>query len=96
MALGVCLGLIPLSRTMAVAYIPAIVLAVVIVVAAGHDRRVRLVNGCLAASASLVVSASWLAVNGNGRLVWEYLTAFGYGAARDHYGQAHPAFSPLA
>ncbi len=65
----------------------------VVVVLVSDDRGPRLIHGTLSALAALLVSATWLGINGNGMLVWSYLTDYGYGAASSEYGEKHALFS---
>ena len=90
---GVAVGLLPLARTMAVAFLPAFAIVVVLAVAL-HPKPVRRgLNAGVAVVAAVVTAASWLAVNGNGTLVWRYLTQYGYGAASHEYGVQHSLLS---
>jgi hypothetical protein len=83
-AAGVCVGLVALSRTLTLAFIPALVVVGVVAVAVGPARGRRLVNLVLAAVVAAAVAAPWYLHNG--RAVWDYLTSFGYGSARSAYG----------
>lgn len=86
-AFGVSIGLIPLSRTMAVAFIPGLALAALAqVVAAPAQRGIRFGRLVVAGLTSIAVAALWLAPNENWRLVWGYLTNYGYGSASAAYG----------
>jgi 4-amino-4-deoxy-L-arabinose transferase-like glycosyltransferase len=81
---GGCVGLVALSRTLTLAFIPALVVVGVIAVAAGPARGRRVLNVLLAAAVAAAVAAPWYLHNGGA--VWDYLTAFGYGSARSAYG----------
>lgn len=81
---GIFLGLIPLARTMAIAFLPGLVGAAAIEVAKrgpGHQRCAALVGALLI---GFGVSAAWLWWNW--RDVWAYLTGAGYGADSLLYG----------
>jgi 4-amino-4-deoxy-L-arabinose transferase-like glycosyltransferase len=90
---GMAVGLMPLTRTMTVALIPGIAVAVAVTVIANAERGRRLVNAALSTVAAVTVSSLWLGVNGNGQQVWAYLTGFGYGTASAAYGTSHPLWS---
>ena len=83
-AAGACVGLVALSRTLTLAFIPALVVVGIIALAAGPARGRRLVNLLLAAAVAAAVAAPWYLKNGEA--VWDYLTSFGYGSARSAYG----------
>ena len=88
-AFGIALGLMPLARTMLIAFA-----AVLAVVAAAHavahaaqgQARRRLVNLGVAAAVAAVVAGTWLIPSG--RLVYEYLTDYGYGKHTQDYSAA--------
>jgi hypothetical protein len=92
-AFGVTIGLLPLARTMTVAFIPGFAAAVLVILIANGDRGRRSVNAALSAVMAVAVAALWLGPNGNGQAVWNYLTGFGYGSASTHYGTSQPLFS---
>lgn len=82
---GVSVGLLPLARTMTIAFVPGIVLGAAIHTLAGSAHRGRrLVNLCWALVVGGGTAATWLAFNG--RLVFDYLTRFGYGSRATEYG----------
>ena len=93
-ATGVFLGLTALARTMALAFVPAILLAMVVAVVAGPERRRRAANAAIAVVAGLAVAFPWYRVNGS--RVYDYLTSFGYGSRAGEYGSAEPFFSGAA
>jgi hypothetical protein len=93
LAFGVAIGLLPLARTMTVAFIPGFAAAVVIILLANPERPRRLANAVLAGVTAIAVAALWLGPNGNGQAVWNYLTGFGYGSASTHYGTEQPLWS---
>jgi 4-amino-4-deoxy-L-arabinose transferase-like glycosyltransferase len=92
---GIALGLMPLARTMTIAFLPGLLLAGLVCLL-GERRHVLRRLAIFAASVLLavVVSASWLA--SNGVLVFHYLFSFGYGRQALEYGQANSKFGPDA
>jgi len=91
LAFGVFLGLVPLARTMAIAFIPGVLLGAVLGIAAsdGVARRLLRLAGGLALA--LLTAATWLAFAFEG--VAGYLIGWGYGARALDYGQAVMLFS---
>ena len=90
---GIAVGLLPLARTMTVAFLPAFGIVVLLAVTLHPERARRGLNAAIAVVAAVVTAASWLAFNGNGTLVWNYLTQYGYGAASHEYGVQHSLLS---
>ncbi|HET7590885.1 MAG TPA: glycosyltransferase family 39 protein [Solirubrobacterales bacterium] len=92
-ACGACIGLMLLSRTMAVAFVPAILLAAVLVglVRGGGDLKNRTINLVLLALAGAAVAAIWYWHNLNP--VVDYLTNYGYGTQSQYYGAEHAVIS---
>lgn len=84
-AAGACVGLVALSRTLTLAFLPALVVVGLLLLAVGPARGRRLVNLTLAAASALVVAGPWY--HSNGEAVWDYLTGYGYGAGRAAYGE---------
>jgi 4-amino-4-deoxy-L-arabinose transferase-like glycosyltransferase len=85
LAFGVCLGLMPLARTMTLAFIPGLGAAAFIVVVvdpANRPRRLLMLSGAFILG--ILVAATWLWRNG--LLVAQYLLNFGYGARALEYG----------
>lgn len=81
-ALGVAVGLMPLTRTLMIAFVPVIVAVVAVNATATWVRersagRRRIANGAVAAAVATGVGATWLVPSG--RLVFDYLTGYGYG-----------------
>ncbi|WP_233223060.1 glycosyltransferase family 39 protein [Amycolatopsis sp. BJA-103] len=91
---GIFVGLMPLSRTMAVAFVPGLVLAALIQAAVPHDRMKRLKWFALAAVVGAGVAAIWLVPNGV--RVFQYLTGFGYGKQSVEFGEQAGVFNPGA
>lgn len=90
-AFGVSLGLLPLSRSMCLAFVPGIVIAAACQVMIGERRltRAAVFVGSLALAG--LVSATWLARSG--LLVWQYLFSYGYGARSVDSGHKENLFS---
>ncbi len=84
-AAGACVGLVALSRTLTLAFLPALVVVGLLLLAAGPARGRRLLNLLLAAAVAVLVAGPWY--QRNGEAVWDYLTDFGYGAGRAAYGE---------
>ena len=85
-AFGICLGLMPLARTMTLAFIPGLAAAALLALMVDSDDRPRRI-GNLAISLLLgaIVFLSWYVKNG--LLVLEYLVDFGYGSHQNVYLQ---------
>jgi 4-amino-4-deoxy-L-arabinose transferase-like glycosyltransferase len=87
---GLCLGLMPLMRTMTIAFVPALFLAAATqVIARPFDRR-RLYALGGSFVIAIVSAGTWLIPNG--LLVFSYLVTFGYGSRAIEYG---PQYSLL-
>lgn len=83
---GVCLGLMPLARTMTLAFVPGLGAAAFVVVIADPVARCRrLLSLAGAFVLATLVGATWLWPNGP--LVAQYLLSFGYGAHALEYGR---------
>ncbi|MBW0017786.1 MAG: glycosyltransferase family 39 protein [Mycobacterium sp.] len=80
---GVCVGLMPLTRTMAIAYVPGVLLAALITSLGHPDSRQRLARLGRATILAALITAVWLVPNWKG--VLGYLLSFGYGG---HSGSA--------
>lgn len=82
---GVCLGLMPLARTMTIAFVPGMIaaafLAVVVEPTQRWRRLLNLFGGLVLAT---LVATPWFVRNG--RRVARYLLGFGYGAHASEYG----------
>lgn len=82
---GVFLGLMPLARTMTIAFIPGILLGAAVHIISDYKiciKRVR--NFLLSIFAAGITASSWLALNGS--YVFSYLFNFGYGKNSAEYG----------
>ncbi len=76
---GVLLGLLPLARTMTIAFVPAQLLAAGwLITSRPGERRPRAVNGSIALAAALVTTGTWFVNSWHVQL--NYLTNFGYGS----------------
>jgi 4-amino-4-deoxy-L-arabinose transferase-like glycosyltransferase len=86
-ACGVAIGLMLLTRTMAITYVPGILLAAVVVALAREqgDLAKRFVNFVFLVVAAIAVAATWYTKN-LGSVV-EYLTDYGYGKQSEFYGR---------
>ena len=85
LAFGVCLGLMPLARTMTLAFIPGLVAAAFVTVMVDPVKRLQrilMLGGALVVA--VLVGATWLGPNG--LRVAQYLLNFGYGAQALEYG----------
>jgi 4-amino-4-deoxy-L-arabinose transferase-like glycosyltransferase len=92
-ACGAAVGLMLLSRTMAVSFVPGIVVvaAILILVRGRDDLWPRLLNFGLAILAAFLVTATWYWRNLSP--VWDYLTNFGYGNQAQYYGESDSTLS---
>lgn len=93
-AAGVAIGLMLLSRTMAIAYVPGILLAGAVPMLVRRERPGlgrQLANLALLALAAVVVAATWYARNVGS--VIDYLTNYGYGHQSAFYGSQHATIS---
>lgn len=86
-ACGAAIGLMLLARTMAIAFVPGIVVVAVIMllVRRQDDLRERLVNLGLAVVAAVLVAMTWYWRNWDP--VVDYLTNFGYGSRAAEFGE---------
>ncbi len=90
---GAAVGLMLLSRTMSVAFVPGIVVVAGILILARRrdDLGARLLNLGLAGLAGFLVAVTWYWRNLDP--VVEYLTNFGYGSQAQNYGSENSAVS---
>lgn len=90
---GAAVGLMLLSRTMSVAFVPGIVVVAGILILARRrdDLGARLLNLGLAGIAGFLVAVTWYWRNLDP--VVEYLTSFGYGSQAQNYGSANSVVS---
>jgi 4-amino-4-deoxy-L-arabinose transferase-like glycosyltransferase len=91
---GFAIGLMLLSRSMAITYVPGILLAGIVPMflrAGGVSTGRRLLNLLLLAVVGAVVAATWYARNIGS--VIEYLTSYGYGDLAKAYGTDHGLLS---
>jgi len=90
-AAGAAAGLVALSRTMTLAFLPALVVVGAVAVVAGPHRLRRLRGVGAAAVAALVVAGPWY--HRNGEAVLDYLTSYGYGRDSTSYGEDQSVLS---
>jgi len=85
-ACGAAIGLMLLSRTMAVAFVPGVVAAALLGIALSYRDELarRALNFGLAVIAAVLVAATWYWNNLDP--VMDYLTEFGYGSQAQNYG----------
>lgn len=91
---GVALGLMLLSRTMAIAFVPGVILAGILPMLFRDARAElgrRLINLVLVLVTATAVAATWYAKNIGS--VYEYLTNYGYGGKAKFYGAQHATVS---
>lgn len=89
---GLLLGLMVLSRSMTIAFLPGFAIAAILPLALSPvDRRRRLLNFALLCICGGALAALWYGPNLYS--VGDYLLNFGYGAESSAYGAAH---SPLS
>jgi len=88
---GLLLGLMVLSRSMTIGYLPGFAAAAALPILFGGEWRPRLVNFVLLCASGAVLAALWYLPNAES--VGSYLLNFGYGAESEAYGAEH---SPLS
>jgi len=89
---GVCLGLLPLARTMTLAFIPGLVIAALVSVIAKSKACIPgLLRLCLGLLVGLLIALPWFWKNG--ALVAQYLFSYGYGNHALAYGPKLPVFT---
>lgn len=86
-ACGAAVGLMLLSRTMAVAFVPGVAVAAALAVAVHYRDQIwqRVLNFGLAVLAAVLVALTWYWNNLDP--VMDYLTEFGYGSQAQNYGE---------
>ncbi len=89
-AFGICCGLLPLTRTMTIAFVPGLILGAVVYGGYGADRRRRILILGWSLLLTLIVAGVWLVPNG--RYVFDYLLRFGYGNYAAEYGPTQIRF----
>lgn len=91
---GAALGLMLLARTMAVAFIPGVLVAAAVLLLARvreEHLRTRLINLGLLVLTGAAVAATWYW--NNLQPVIDYLTNYGYGGQSQYYGEEASIFS---
>ncbi len=84
MLFGFCLGLMPLTRTMVIAYVPGVLLAALISSLGRENSLQRLARLAGATILAAAITALWLVPNWKG--VWGYLFEYGYGGHSTEHG----------
>ena len=90
-AAGAAIGLVALSRTLTLAFLPSLVVVGLVALAVGPRRGRRLAGLAVAAGVSLVVAGPWY--QRNGEAVLDYLASYGYGRGRTTYGDDQSVLS---
>ncbi|HEX5593296.1 MAG TPA: glycosyltransferase family 39 protein [Solirubrobacterales bacterium] len=90
-ACGLLLGLMVLSRSMTIGYLPGFAAAAALPILFGDERRERLVNFVLLCLSGAVLAGLWYLPNAGS--VGSYLLNFGYGAESEAYGAQHSKLS---
>jgi hypothetical protein len=90
-ACGLLLGLMVLSRSMTIGYLPGFAAAAALPILLGGEWRARLVNLVLLCLSGAILAGLWYLPNAES--VGSYLLNFGYGAESEAYGAEH---SPLS
>jgi len=92
-ACGAAIGLMLLSRTMAVAFVPGVAVAAVLGIALAYRDELwqRVLNLSLAVLAAVLVAATWYWNNLDP--VMDYLTEFGYGSQAKNFGESSSTLS---
>lgn len=84
---GVCLGLMPLTRTMTIGFIPGLVISAIFYsFGSPYNRWRRFSFLFLSFFIGICIAAIWLIPNG--KLVFDYLLSFGYGNRVAEYANA--------
>ena len=83
---GVGLGLMPLARTMTIAFIPGILLGAALIIPLSQDHKIkRSLHLLLSIVVAVGVASIWLGPNH--KLVFDYLFQAGYGERAKEYGE---------
>lgn len=88
---GVLLGLATLTRTVMLALLPALVVAVLLRLLLTRARPGQWANLAAGLLVALAVAATWYSATW--RPVWDYLTGYGYGQQAGGYGAGHSLLS---
>jgi len=92
-ACGAAIGLMMLSRTMAVAFLPGIGVAALLPIVLNYrdELKKRLLNLGLLVVSAVLVAATWYWKNFGP--VYDYLTEFGYGSQAKNFGESSSTLS---
>jgi 4-amino-4-deoxy-L-arabinose transferase-like glycosyltransferase len=82
---GICVGLLPLARTMTLAFLPGLLMAAFWVALWGGQRKRSSVLLLWALLIGLLTALTWYGKNGSA--VFQYLFHFGYGSRAVEFGQ---------
>ena len=91
LACGLLLGLMVLTRSMTLAYLPGFAIAAALPILLEGEQRQRLVNAAILAAGGALLAAIWYFPNRWS--VGSYLLNFGYGAESAEYGAHHSPIS---
>ncbi len=84
---GIATGLLLMSRTMTIAFVPALFAAIILLVLMAGISRRRLLHVVLFTFAAVLVASTWYWHSGDA--IWNYLTGYGYGDESATYGPRH-------
>jgi hypothetical protein len=84
LAFGIFIGIMPLSRSMTLGFIPCVAGAALPYVIFEQDRWMRIGRLVIAGVVAVLTSLPWLWKSGS--LVWWYLSQFGYGSRAVEFG----------
>jgi len=84
LAFGIFIGIMPLSRSMTLGFIPCVAGAALAYVIFEQDRWMRIGRLVIAGVVAVLTSLPWLWKSGS--LVWWYLSQFGYGSRAVEFG----------
>ena len=88
---GGLLGLAALSRTIVLAFLPGLVLAAVVTLAATRATRRQFLHVLAGLGVALFVAGAWYTATWH--LVFRYLTTYGYGPEANKYGASRSVLS---
>ena len=89
---GISIGLLPLTRTMTISFIPGLLVAAVVKIWRSDTRRIGMRNLLLGIIFASFIAWTWL--GSSYKLVYDYLTDFGYGKNSVSYGENRQIWNP--